>query len=380
MTIMSKERLASIIITSYNYDRYLNTTIDSALNQTYPNVEVIVVDDGSTDRSIEIITSYGRRITSVLKENGGQGSAFNAGFNASRGEVVFFLDSDDALHPGAVEAALKLFSDPEVVKVHWPLWIIDQHGNKTGKLKEPKLPRGDFRKLILACGPMTEATLPSAPTSGNAYTRTFLERVMPMPETLYRICPDAYLFGLAPAFGKVERISEPQGYWRFHGLNASKGARFESKLRMGVRDYEQQCIVLKRLYKDAGITVNAANWKAGAWWPRIERAVHEITTVIPEGETFILADGDGWGTDEVIAGRRRISFIERDGRYWGAPSDDNNAIEELERLRQLDLQFIVFAWPVYWWLEHYCEFRRYLFSNFSCVLENDCLTVFDLQL
>jgi glycosyltransferase involved in cell wall biosynthesis len=377
---MSRVPLASIIITSYNYEQYLKSAIDSAIDQTYTSAEVIVVDDGSTDSSKEVIASYGARINAVLKQNGGQGSAFNAGFEMSRGEVVFFLDSDDALLPSAVATVLSLFSDSEVVKVHWPLWIIDQHGIKTGRLKEPKLPKGDFREVILTKGPMTEETLPSAPTSGNAYARSFLKQVMPLPEKVYRISPDAYLFGLAPAFGKIERLPEPQGFWRFHGQNASKGTRFEERVRIGVSDYEQQGLVLTRLYRERGIDVDSEKWKANAWWPRIERAIELINKVIPDGETFILADGDGWGTDEFIEGRRRISFMERNGRYWGAPLDDNSAIEELERLRQLDLRFIVFAWPVYWWLEHYSDFRRYLTSNFRCVLKNNCLTVFDLQL
>ena len=376
---MSTVPLASIIITSYNYQRYLKSAIESALDQTYPTSEVIVVDDGSTDGSRELITTYGDRIVAVLKENGGQGSAFNAGFEVSRGQIVFFLDSDDALLPTTVETVLSLFSDPEVVKVHWPLWIIDQDGKKTGKVKEPKLPRGDFRQLIIDQGPMTEATLPSAPTSGNAYARSFLEQVMPMPAKEYRISPDAYLFGLAPAFGKIDRLMEPQGFWRFHGSNASKATRFEERVRIGVTDYRQQRLVLTKVYRARGIDVEGKEWKGNAWWPRIERAIQHIDDIIPAGETFILADGDGWGTDEFLAGRRRISFMEREGRYWGAPPDDDQAIGELERLRRLDLRFIVFAWPVYWWLEHYTEFRRYLFSNFQPVLQNDCLVVFDLK-
>ncbi|MCY7286429.1 MAG: glycosyltransferase, partial [Cyanobacteria bacterium CAN_BIN43] len=65
--------LVSIIINNYNYDRFLVQAIDSALSQTYPHVEVIVVDDGSTDRSREIITSYGDRLMSIFQDNGKQG-------------------------------------------------------------------------------------------------------------------------------------------------------------------------------------------------------------------------------------------------------------------------------------------------------------------
>ena len=69
--------------------------IDSALQQSYPYVEVIVVDDGSTDASLAIILSYNDRMIPILQANGGQAAAFNAGFARSRGDVVIFLDSDD---------------------------------------------------------------------------------------------------------------------------------------------------------------------------------------------------------------------------------------------------------------------------------------------
>src|SRR5438046_8948159 len=87
--------LASVIINNYNYGRFLREAVDSALNQTYRNTEVIVVDDGSTDGSPEVIASYGERIVPVLKQHGGQNSALNAGFSRRRGDVSLFLDSDD---------------------------------------------------------------------------------------------------------------------------------------------------------------------------------------------------------------------------------------------------------------------------------------------
>src|SRR5918994_1808682 len=101
--------MASIIIDNYNYGRFLEEAIDSALDQTYSDTEVIVVDDGSTDDSREIIDGYGDRIIPVFKENGGQASAFNVGFELSRGEVVFFLDADDRFFPTTVEETMGVF-------------------------------------------------------------------------------------------------------------------------------------------------------------------------------------------------------------------------------------------------------------------------------
>ena len=101
--------LVSVIINNYNYGHFLGEAIDSVLNQTYPNIEIVVVDDGSTDNSREIISSYQEKIISVLKENGGQASAFNAGFAASRGDIIFMLDSDDIFVPEKVAEVVNIF-------------------------------------------------------------------------------------------------------------------------------------------------------------------------------------------------------------------------------------------------------------------------------
>ena len=121
----------SIVITNYNYGRYLRASIDSALAQTYPNVEVIVVDDGSSDGSREIVESYGARIAPVIKANGGHGSALNAGFEASRGEIVMFLDADDELLPEAAAQVVEAWR-PSVAKAQFQLEMIDDRGNPIG--------------------------------------------------------------------------------------------------------------------------------------------------------------------------------------------------------------------------------------------------------
>src|SRR5262249_47993132 len=115
------------------------------------------------------------------------------------------------------------------------------------------------------------------------------------------------------------------------------------------------------------------------WMKRLRSATDEIAAVIPPGETLILVDQDEWATDELIVGRRRIPFLERDGRYWGAPPDDDCAIGEVDRLRQSGAGFIVFGWPAFWWLDHYSGLHDYLRSAFRCVLEDDRLVVFDLR-
>lgn len=92
---MTKNPLVSIIIVTYNYEKYIRYAIESAMMQNYPNSEIIVVDDGSTDNTEGVISSYLDKITYIKKENGGVASARNVGVKASKGKYISFLDADD---------------------------------------------------------------------------------------------------------------------------------------------------------------------------------------------------------------------------------------------------------------------------------------------
>jgi glycosyltransferase involved in cell wall biosynthesis len=107
--------LVSIVIPCFNEEEFLSEAIDSALAQAYPNIETIVVDDGSTDRSVEIAQRYGDRVQIRRKANGGLSSARNCGIDAAKGEYVTFLDADDRLHPDFVaKTAAMLEADPTI--------------------------------------------------------------------------------------------------------------------------------------------------------------------------------------------------------------------------------------------------------------------------
>lgn len=373
---MSALPLASIVISSYNYGRFLPHAIDSALSQTYAKTEIIVVDDGSTDHSWEVIAGYGERVRPVRKDNGGQASALNAGYRASRGEVVFFVDSDDLLLPTAVEQALPFFGDRGVAKVHWPLWAIDDQGRGTGLVRNPVLSEGDLRGAVIRDGPYGYLW---PDTTGNAWARPFLERILPIPEEEFRTSPDLYLCGLAPLFGTIGRIAEPQGCWRAHSQNHSVRHALEERVRAGLRREEQCFDALSRCCQTFGVTTDAGSWRANAWWHQIDRGLRGITAIVPQGDAFILVDQDSWGCGPVIAGRRRIPFLERDGGDWGEPGDDATAIGELERLRETGANFMVFVQPALWWLDYYAGLHRHLRSNFRCALENHALVAFDLR-
>lgn len=218
--------LVSIIVTNYNYGRYLRAAIDSALAQTYSPVEVIVVDDGSTDESREVIESYEKRIAPITKANGGHGSALNAGFAASRGEIVIFLDADDELLPEAVDQVVKAWR-PGVTKVQFQLEMVDERGKPLGMRVPPFdgfIPNGDIRDRITRFG-----EYPTSPSSGNAYARTALNRLMPIDESIWFANAEKSLVYLIPFFGDVVSLCAPLGRYRIHASNDSgfKGRHLE---------------------------------------------------------------------------------------------------------------------------------------------------------
>ena len=207
--------LVSIIINNYNYDRFLVQAIDSALSQTYPHVEVIVVDDGSTDRSREIIASYGDRLMSIFQDNGKQGAAFNTGFAASQGEIIIFLDSDDYLVPDALEQIVARWQ-PNFAKIHYRLNVVDAEGQSLGTSAPPQgqpLAHGELWRTLLE-----EGTYTGVSTSGNALSRQALNQVMPIPND-YRTTADDYLSNLIPFYGEVGAIQEPLAAYRIHTTN-----------------------------------------------------------------------------------------------------------------------------------------------------------------
>lgn len=378
---MSDRPLTSVVIDNYNYARFLVEAIESALVQTYAPLEVVVVDDGSTDQSREVIAGYGDRITPVLKVNGGMGSALNAGFAACSGDVVVFLDSDDMLLPTAVEIAVRLLDDPAVVKVHWPMWEVSEAGEKTGRVVPRKpLPEGDLRQKVIKNGPVVAL---GSPTSGNAWSRRYLERVLPMPERELKQHADSYLNTLACLFGGIRSVSEPQGQYRLHGTNDYATRPENERARRNLEMYHYRCRLLSQHLHASGVDVQPDTWKTGnlhyANLLGRHALLEELATLMPVGETFILVDQGTRGDGVIIAGRGNVRFTEQVyGNPW-RPPDDQAAIRAVERLRAAGAGFIVFVRPTFWWLTCYTGLDRHLRARYCCVLRNDRTIVFDLR-
>jgi glycosyltransferase involved in cell wall biosynthesis len=228
--------LVTILINNYNYGRYLREAIDSALEQTWRRTETVVVDDGSTDNSREILYSYGNSIVPVLKENGGQASAFNAGFAASRGGIVCFLDADDLFLPGKVDRIVKAwYRSPDAGLIYHQLLFINENGRRVGRCWPSSVLEGWLKARVERSG----GWWPLPTTSGLACSRSYLEMILPMPTAPYRLCADAYIGGLAPFVTAIVGVREPLAMYRLHSTNNhNSSVASEAEFRRRMHRYE----------------------------------------------------------------------------------------------------------------------------------------------
>lgn len=208
--------LVSIVVISHNYERYLHEAIDSALAQDHTDLQVLVVDDGSTDSSREVIARYGDRVEPILKPNGGNSTAVNAAFPQTRGEIVMFLDADDYLYPFAASRIAAAW-EPECAKLEFRLTLVDSDGLRGG-VEPPAcapLPHGDVVGEFARWGHYVTPVL-----GGNAFNRRTLEALLPIPdEPLFRNHNDGYLNPLCAFYGPIAAIDEELGAYRLHGGN-----------------------------------------------------------------------------------------------------------------------------------------------------------------
>jgi hypothetical protein len=213
----------SVLINNYNYGRYLGECIDSVLAQDYPSLEVIVVDDGSTDESREIIAGYGTRVVPVLKENGGQASSFNAGFAVAAGEVILLLDADDAFLPGKPWRVAETFAGRDID------WCFDRVTTDSTAIVPQAINLSPFDGRAASL----RGKFPSipVPTSGLSFRHSLLAKILPMPVAADVVLSDNYLKFAAAALGKGVIVETPLTFQRIHDANRYTGTGAATTLR-----------------------------------------------------------------------------------------------------------------------------------------------------
>jgi glycosyltransferase involved in cell wall biosynthesis len=208
----------SVLIDTYNHERFIEEALVSVLEQgvAETDYEILVVDDGSTDRTPEIVGKFAPRVRLIRKENGGQASAFNAGIPACVGEIVSFLDGDDWWAPGKLQAvADALASDKEIGLVGHGITQVFADGRRQAELVRDT-PR--FRITSREGAEAFRLRKSFLGTSRMTYRAAVLREIGRVPEAL-RFQADEYLFTLAGLFADVLILRESLTFYRLHDAN-----------------------------------------------------------------------------------------------------------------------------------------------------------------
>ncbi|AHG48715.1 glycosyl transferase (plasmid) [Rhizobium leguminosarum bv. trifolii CB782] len=205
----------SVLINNYNYARFVGRAIDSVLSQDARNVEIIVVDDGSTDQSRSVLEAYDGRVKVIFQENAGQAAAINTAVGSSKGEILCFLDADDWWAPGKLSATSAAFrANPQASLVYHRLQPTLVDGTPTSKPIPRSLCSGALSPLLTR----SAGWWPFPMTSAVAVRRSAWDAAGRIPEQ-FRISADAWLVGIYPFLGDVIAMPDPLGFYRIHNNN-----------------------------------------------------------------------------------------------------------------------------------------------------------------
>ena len=205
----------SVIIPTYNRASYICETIDSVLDQTFTDYEIIVVDDGSTDNTKEIVSlhieKYSKKIRYFYQENRGEAGARNTGIKESKGEYIAFLDSDDIWHREKLEKQIKALEGSDVSLVYCSMYII-KDGYVNYKKRKPSSPALNFHDLLLGGK--------SIPMTG-LVKKNDLDKVGLFDESIKLACDYDMWLRFSMKY-KIKFMNEPLAFYRRHASNISR--------------------------------------------------------------------------------------------------------------------------------------------------------------
>jgi glycosyltransferase involved in cell wall biosynthesis len=213
--------LVSIIVANHNYARFVGEAIESVLTQTCANLEVLVVDDGSTDDSRDVLQSLASRnprISLLWSANHGQAAAWYLAFQHSRGDIICFLDSDDTFLPTKLEQVVAAFrSHPRAGVVYHPY----QPTTSTGEPRGAPFPRKLESGWLMPAAMRRGGWGPEFTSSVLCLRREVALQIFPLPDDLLPGFGDAYIQGIAQFMTEFVSLPEALTRYRIHGANDS---------------------------------------------------------------------------------------------------------------------------------------------------------------
>jgi Glycosyl transferase family 2 len=221
---MSKK--LSVLIDTYDHEKYIDVAIRSVLAQEGVGsaaIDIVVVDDGSTDRTEEIVRRFGSVVRYYRKANGGQASAFNSGIRLCEGDIICFLDGDDWWHRNKLKVVLNTFlENPAICGIGHGFWEVDE-------VSGSRIPNGPPGPIAIDFTSHSSISLfhkhgSCLGTSRLAMKRSAALALLDIPEPLV-FEADEYMFTLLPTLGEVVILPEVLTYYRIHGANLFQDSR-----------------------------------------------------------------------------------------------------------------------------------------------------------
>jgi hypothetical protein len=207
-----------VLIDTYNHERFIEKAIVSVLEQDFAATdrEIVVVDDGSTDRTPEIVRKFEPQVRLLRKTNGGQASAFNAGIPECRGESVAFLDGDDWWAPNKLTSVVQaMAAQPSVGIVGHGIVIVGRDGTEQAEILREGF---RFQANTIEGGKLFRRRGAFLGTSRMTIRAELLRRIGSVPESI-KIQADEYFYTLAAALSDVQILAPPLTYYRLHDAN-----------------------------------------------------------------------------------------------------------------------------------------------------------------
>ncbi len=221
---MKNNPLVSIITPTYNRASFIEETINSILNQDYKNIEYIVIDDGSTDNTHELLNKYKNKLTFIKQENKGEVLTINRGFSLVKGKIIGVVSSDDFLYPNAISKIVKFFNDNEDIIVAYSDWDrIDEHGKIIENFKTHDF---DFINMIKWHENMLGV---------GAFFKSELITKLKGRDPQYKYVADFDFWLRASLVGDLKRIPQTLAAYRHHSDAASEKSKGHRLAREHIR-------------------------------------------------------------------------------------------------------------------------------------------------
>jgi hypothetical protein len=372
------------------------------LTQDYADFHVVVLDDASTDDTKSVVRTFAdSRVAYMRNEtNVGLLGNWNRALEVNRSPYLCILPDDDRMLPGCIRrSVLALDRHPQAAFSSGLARFLDADGHPLNVQDAGDRPEGlvdglEYLHRIVSdpvwiTHPATVMMRASALSAVGPFKAPHAKQLLDL--NLYiRLAVRFDVVFLCSELAEVRLHPRQARECEFRAIEGAQPLAVLAERTNAIAHLLASERAEDRAYREwlAG-RLSSLNSQRGRLtrmlvptlnltWPEWQQIdAQTIANVIPSGESFLLIDQNIWGR-EYVAGRHALPFPERDGLYWGDPPDDEMAIQELERMRQSGVGFMVFAWPAFWWFEHYRLFAQYLRSRFRSVLENDRLVVFDL--